>query len=345
MKKVCVVGHFAFGKKFSDGQTVKTHSVYNELKRIYGENEVTYIDTNGWKKGMPVMILKFIAAFFKCSNVVILPAQNGVKLMVPLSSMMRKIRKTRVHYVVVGGWLPELASEKSYIKKGLAKLYRLYVESADMLDNLKKCGCSNTVVMPNFKRVEVFTSPKVFFERNEHRMCTFSRVVKEKGIGEAVEAAAKLNEKYPDRKFLLDIYGQVFDEQREWFEKLKESFGSTVRYRGVVDFEKSTAVLREYDVLLFPTYHSGEGFAGTLIDAMSAGIPVVATDWKYNKDVITDNENGLLVSPGSIDELAAAVEKLFSDVELQNKMSRNNIKKALAYTPENVISILTDNLL
>jgi glycosyltransferase involved in cell wall biosynthesis len=52
-----------------------------------------------------------------------------------------------------------------------------------------------------------------------------------------------------------------------------------------------TKVLRDYFALLFPIYYIGEGFAGTAIDAFSAGVPVIASDWKYNSEVIKEGIN------------------------------------------------------
>ena len=71
--------------------------------------------------------------------------------------------------------------------------------------------------------------------------------------------------------------------QTEWFNELKSTFPSYIKYGGLVPFDKSVEVLKNYFALLFPTYYEGEGFAGTLLDAMAAGVPVVASDWRYKK--------------------------------------------------------------
>ncbi|MFR3494185.1 MAG: glycosyltransferase [Blautia sp.] len=60
----------------------------------------------------------------------------------------------------------------------------------------------------------------------------------------------------------------------------KASSPQYIRYKGMVPFNQSTEVLKNYDALLFPTYYEGEGFAGTIIDAFAAGLPVIASDWK-----------------------------------------------------------------
>lgn len=57
----------------------------------------------------------------------------------------------------------------------------------------------------------------------------------------------------------------------------------------MVSFEKTVIVLKGYFALLFPTYYKGKGFAGTLIDAFSVGVPVIASDWKYNAELVNEN--------------------------------------------------------
>ena len=104
-----------------------------------------------------------------------------------------------------------------------------------------------------------------------------------------MNAVAMANRELGLTVFALDIYGQVDSAQIEWFDELQSKFPSYIRYAGLVPFDKSVDVLKEYFALLFPTYYEGEGFAGTLIDAFSAGVPVIASDWKYNTEIVNGN--------------------------------------------------------
>lgn len=70
----------------------------------------------------------------------------------------------------------------------------------------------------------------------------------------------------------------------------------------MVPFNQSTEVLKNYDALLFPTYYEGEGFAGTIIDAFAAGLPVIASDWKYNSEIIKQGITGVITKTHSISE-------------------------------------------
>ena len=49
-----------------------------------------------------------------------------------------------------------------------------------------------------------------------------------------------------------------------------------------------------YDFLLFPTFYSGEGIPACCIESLYYGTPIIASDWKYNGEIVKDGKNGFL---------------------------------------------------
>ena len=78
----------------------------------------------------------------------------------------------------------------------------------------------------------------------------------------------------------LDIYGPVEDDYKEELFSLIESSQNNCKYCGIIDSSKSVEALKSYFALLFPTHWKHEGIPGTIIDAFSAGIPVIARKWQ-----------------------------------------------------------------
>lgn len=175
-------------------------------------------------------------------------------------------------------------------------------------------------------------------------LCTFSRVMREKGIEDAVHAVEALNEYFGRTIYTLDIYGQVDFSQTEWFDELKNNFPSYVKYGGLVPFDKSVEVLKNYFALLFPTYYEGEGFAGTLIDALAAGVPVIASDWRYNSEIVTNGVTGKIHKAQSERSLKEALMWSYKNQNLWNSMKSNCIKLAYQYLPEKAIDILVNQI-
>ncbi|MBQ3953045.1 MAG: glycosyltransferase family 1 protein, partial [Ruminococcus sp.] len=118
-KKVGVLGHFGFGLNMTDGQTVKTLTVAKALQERCGEDEVICADTHGGAKALPKLPFQVIKLLKKTNNVVILPAQRGVQVIVPLLAFFNRFFRRRLHYCVVGGWLPRLVADKKRLVRAL----------------------------------------------------------------------------------------------------------------------------------------------------------------------------------------------------------------------------------
>lgn len=95
-------------------------------------------------------------------------------------------------------------------------------------------------------------------------------------------------------------------------------------------------ILKGVDIFTLVSKH--EGLPKSIMEAMAAGKPVVATNVRGNRDLVEDGKTGLLVEPGDVDGLAAAIEKLVSDPELRAKMGAAGQKKVQDYSLEKVLT-------
>ena len=343
---ISVLGHFGEGENLLNGQTVKTKIVTEELEERFGKERVLRFDTHGGKKTLLRAPFQVFGALKKSSDVLIFPAHNGLRVYAPLLSLERKFFKNRkLHYVVIGGWLPDFLSKRKRLAGMLKKFDGIYVETNTMKSALDAQGFGNVFVMPNCKKLTVLSEQELVYpDKAPYRLCTFSRVMKEKGIGEAVDAVVAVNNALGYQAFSLDIYGQVESGQTEWFEELQKSFPSYVRYGGTVPFDKSVGVLKEYFALLFPTYYEGEGFAGTLIDAYSAGVPVIASDWKYNAELVNENV-GYVYPTKDQDAFVDILRAVATNPGVLVNKKTLCLKEAEKYTIDTALQVLCDNLM
>ncbi len=337
--KIGIIGHLGNGKNLLNGQTIKTKNLVVGLSK-YSTYDVMTVDThNRYNK----LFLFFTVGrlFFKCDAVVMLPAQGGIRVISYLMLLFKFLCNKKIFYDVIGGWLPDFLKDKLLLKKVLKAFDSIWVEADLMKGRLEDMGFSNIEVIPNFKELKILNKSELIYSKQfPLKLCTFSRVVKEKGIEDAVDAVNCVNEKHSSPVFSLDIYGAVGQDQIAWFAKLQERFGCNITYCGCVASDRSVDVLKNYFLLLFPTYYHGEGFAGTLIDAYAAGIPVIASDWKYNKEFVTEktgflfkskNQNEFIqilenisVNPSSVLEKKVIVLEKASEYE-----TKKNIKKLI----------------
>lgn len=336
--KVGICGHFGGNIFFSDGQTIKTKILFEELSQALGGEEVKIVDTYCWRKKPIKIIMESIFLIMRTKNVIILPGSNGINVFVPLFSLINMFFQRKLHYVVIGGWLPELLKRNSIIFNFLSHFSGIYVETYTMVELLKRSGLNNVNYMPNFKRLDIIDENEIVYSENfPLKLCTFSRVMQEKGIEEAVNAVILINSKYKQVVYTLDIYGQVDKAYIERFENLVSDFPDYIKYKGIINYKESVNVLKDYFALLFPTYYSGEGLAGTIIDAFSAGLPVIATDWNYNREIIKNGFTGLVYDSQDKKKLEEILELIMEEPEQINDMRENCLNESISYSPEIVV--------
>lgn len=341
--KVAIIGAFGKGKDLLNGQTIKTKIIADELEKKLGKG-IWRIDTIGNFNNLLSLALTIVALIF-ARNVIILPAQKALKVLAPWVRFWNHLFHRKLHYIVIGGWLPEYVDKHSCTREALGLFDCIYVETQIMKDAMCERGFNNIVVLPNCKDLDIIGLNELVQTHSEPlRLATFSRVMKEKGIEIAIEAVSQANKKIGTNVFCLDIYGQIESSQKIWFESLKETFPQFVTYRGLVPFDRTTRVLKNYFLLLFPTYYEGEGFAGTIIDAFAAGVPVIASDWRYNSEIIKDGVTGKIVSVGDVIALSDVLIWFYANKEKRNEIANNCLAESKYYLPHNVISIVTNQL-
>jgi glycosyltransferase involved in cell wall biosynthesis len=138
---------------------------------------------------------------------------------------------------------------------------------------------------------------------------TVGRLVERKGQFDLLRAWALVRESHPDAHLVVVGYGP----EREALEALASELGVTasVRFTGARD--DIPAVLDLLDVFAFPSHW--EGHPGALLEAMAAGLPIVASDISGNDELVVDHETGLLVPPRDPPALARGINTLLSDGE------------------------------
>jgi len=134
----------------------------------------------------------------------------------------------------------------------------------------------------------------------------------EKGVAEAIEASRALPE-----GAALTVVGPAMPG----FDIGAADLGPRCEYRGAVAPDAVPGLLADHDVLVFPTYHGGEGMPGVVVEAMQSGLPVVATRWRAIPELVEDGESGLLVEPRDARALGDALARIARDEALFQRLA------------------------
>lgn len=325
-------GNLSIGQDASNGQTIKTRNVYSEIKKERPQLSIEIIDTYKIHKNPVFEMLRLYLVASQAASMVILPAQSAISILAVILFLVRKEKDT--HYIVIGGWLPELLEKKKWLLNRVSEYKGIYVETKSMYDQLSRLGLGNVYVLPNFKPLKL---RKEEGKHTPYKFCTFSRISKEKGIELAVQAIKRIKRDHPELPIELDIYGKPDDDYLVSFDLMRKEFPSFITYKGILPSELAESVLSDYYALLFPTYYAGEGFPGTVIDAYSAGLPVLASDWKYNSEVVEDGVTGFIYNAKDLDALVTVIEYSINNDEEIKGMRRVCKERVRQYLPDNAM--------
>jgi len=179
----------------------------------------------------------------------------------------------------------------------------------------------NAVDTERFARVPVREelSPlesKTSKKQSDRIIITTSRLVEKNGIGDAIQSLQYLPE---DIQFFILGTGPL----RESLEKQAHNAGVAhrVRFVGHVPYEDIPLYLHIADVFVRPSH--SEGMGNSFIEAMAAGIPVVATPVGGIPDFLVHKRTGLFARVGDPKSIAEQIERFFNDQALKRTVVEN----------------------
>lgn len=173
-----------------------------------------------------------------------------------------------------------------------------------------------------------------------------SRIIKRKGIFELIEALSKLkNGPIKNIKlFLPSMYTPFNDEVAKEVISMSKKLGVSEQLvipSWHIDYQLMPVVYALSDLVVVPSYYEGLGLA--VLESMSVGVPVVATNVVGINEIIENGVNGLLVEKQNSLQLSKAIGKILKDRSLYNRVSKLGIKTVVErFNIDTQISHLSD---
>ena len=322
-----------------DGETTKNQYIIAELKKYC---RVTVLDFYE-KNRHPWIYLQALWALLSQPKATIVFSTSAKNVYSTLK-LFKKIglRREMIHWVI-GGAFGKYVQEGRYRADVFNYVKYNLVQCRGMIDELKSAGVTNARFVSNFKNITYYPNIEkalsIRTENTQTRFVLLSRIMPTKGCDYLLEAVRLLNEKGYEQQFSVDFYGKIDPAYRNNFLKSVSSL-SNVSYKGLLNLSKPTGydTLATYDAMLFPTIHPSEGFAGVFIDAFIAALPVLASDWAYNAEIIADGACGLVYPSANTEALAEAMERCITGQTNLLQLARQARTEADKYTAESALS-------
>lgn len=157
-----------------------------------------------------------------------------------------------------------------------------------------------------------------------------------KGVQYLIEAMVIVHREMPDVKLVLVGDGVERSRLEELAKRL--DLNGCIQFAGQVPQERIPQIMHQADV--FALSSLSESFGIVNLEAMAAGLPIVATNVGGIPDIIEEGVNGYLVNIKSPDEIADRILILLQNGEIWEKISANNKEKAELFTWDKVAGIV-----
>lgn len=154
------------------------------------------------------------------------------------------------------------------------------------------------------------------------RVIFLGRIEREKGIYELIEAAALVKPVFPQTEFLLGGAGEI--ESAKLFCR-QRGVEQMFDFRGWVQKAEKNQLLQQATCFVLPSYRELQSVA--VLEAMAAGLPIVASNISGISEVVEDGVNGFLVPVKNSTALANRLLLILKNAKLRELMKQNNIKK------------------
>jgi glycosyltransferase involved in cell wall biosynthesis len=204
------------------------------------------------------------------------------------------------------------------------------------------CGVNHLLFKPRPKDKELMKTHDLYGKKVILFVGGLDKAHYFKGINILIQAMQKFSD---GDKVRCVIVGD--GELKSTYQGLADSLGlgKKIIFTG---YTKDNMLPKYYnlaDMLVLPSVDKSEAFGIVALEAMSSGVPVIASDLPGVRSVVDKKETGLLVKPGSVDNLVDMIEYLLKNPQEAKEYGQNGRKKVLEKYTWDSIGYKLDNVL
>ena len=341
-KDIFVFGYFAYKGENVTGATVKSRELYKELEKSY--KKIMCFDTAFWRKRKLLFMINLLKALVGYKNIIFISGHESFHRILPVVNILNWRKKVAVHFVAIGSY-GEAEVENHRNRENIKKISNVFVETKNMQESINKLGIWNVSILYNFKNLKPqdINDVKNYKVGNIYKLCYFARVDEEKGILDAINVIERVNRE-TSINILFDIYGKIEEGFEEKFSTVMSKVSGNITYKGIISADKSTETLKNYYILIFPTKYKAEGFPGTILDAFSAGLPILASYYPFYNEIMKENYTSISYVYKDNSDFYKKLVYALNHSEVINRMRINCLMEFNKYLPSNAVKVLKQKM-
>lgn len=206
-----------------------------------------------------------------------------------------------------GGMLSKVLCQM--YKFSMGKAVKVFFQNEGNMKILQERGIAkkNAALLPG-SGVNTTEHPlREYPDENEGiRILAVLRMMRDKGVGEYLEAAEKLSTKLPNLKF--ELVGEYEEDERQIYEPMIQGLvdKGILKYYGHIDNVEE--VMSKSHIICHPSYH--EGMSNVLLEAAACGRPILTSNIPGCKEAVIEGKSGYLFKSESAPALIESIEKI-----------------------------------
>ncbi|OGS22894.1 MAG: hypothetical protein A2252_07395 [Elusimicrobia bacterium RIFOXYA2_FULL_39_19] len=344
---------FAFSlKNYSIESFVVT---FGDKNKIVDDDGIKVYCLNSFEQPIVGPFLQYINAYIKVRQILkaekpdILQHHTGIDYLSVITGYLAKIMNIPSIVKFAGDLVWERIAIKHDVKyekifkyniksRIISQIERFALNNFTMIWGISKFQENALIKYHGIKEEKIRSLPNVIdlskiqkksnqVKNNKVKVLCVSRFAKWKKIENLISAVSKISiEKYD-----LEIIGGENPEYQKELEQLVKEYKieGNVKFRGKISPVDMKNEFKNADIFVLPTAH--DPCPIVIIEAMSAGLPVIATRTGGIVDLITDRKEGLLIESFDINNMSEKIEELINDERLRIEMGENGIIKSKKY--------------
>ncbi len=246
-----------------------------------------------------------------------------------LAAVARRFRKRVIFQVHSGRFVDFYDDGPAVLRRAIAST----LDSADVIIVLAQVWKARFASLTRNPRITVLPNPvdcaAFAAEPGQHDGATLlylGDIAPHKGVFDLLAALAIIRGRQPEARLVLCGRGPT---DRIWRQARRLQITNRLECPGYVSGGSKQRLLREAAIYVHPAYVEALGVS--LLEALAAGLPIVATRTGGIPDVVEDGVNGLLVAPGDVEALARSVIDLLNRPDRRAEIARRNRDKAVRH--------------
>jgi glycosyltransferase involved in cell wall biosynthesis len=318
--RVCIVGNLL---GFRKGNVTTQGQILAEL--LLGDGHKVFATSSKEIRVFRLMdAVATVVRHRRKFDVVIIEVYSGLGfLLADVTSFVAQLLNTPTVFVLHGGDLPEAARRnRKWISRVFSRAQAIIAPSQYLARKISELGFTVHII-PNVLSIDEYpyepptrVTPKLIWMRSFHSIYRPEM---------AVQVLAELLKDYPDATLVMaGVDKGLLTSVKN--RAIALGIGSSVAFPGFLDHEAKLQHFGAADVYI--NTNQIDNMPVSVLEALSFGLPVVATAVGGMRDLITDELNGILVPDGDVGAMADAIRRLVADPDLVKTLSANGRRLA-----------------